>query len=557
MTGSKGTILVVDDELDSLKLLTGILTERKYRVRPANSGKLALTSVSIEPPELILLDVRMPGMDGFEVCRQLKRAHESHGIPVIFLSASTNVEEHVLGLSLGAVDFITKPIRKDELLARVRTHIELGRLQTRLEELVAERTTALRGAIEQLQSEMVERRRVEAGLQESEERFRSMADAAPVMVWASGTDKLFTFFNRGWLEFTGRQMAEELGDGWASGVHPEDLDSCCATYCSSFDARRSFEMEYRLRRSDGEYRWVLDKGVPRFEPGGIFAGYVGSCTDITEVKRAQEQSLARQKLESMGLMAAGIAHDFNNLLGSILGSIELLDERDGSSSYQEEVQTINTAAMRGVELVRELMIYAGRESKGFEPVDIVALVDEIFHLLRAIVPKRVTLKLDFDKNLLPVRANLAQLRQVIMNLITNASEAIGDRPGEICVAAQLAKVSGKFTASSAAKLPAGDYLRLRVSDNGSGITSDVQARMFDPFFSTKDAGRGLGLAVVQGIVYAHGGAITVTSDAGKGTMFEILLPRASQVAQRERAATITHFKQGLPNASSARASGGQ
>jgi PAS domain S-box-containing protein len=545
MTRSKGTVLVVDDESDSLKLLTGILTEQGYRVRPANSGKLALASVALDHPELILLDIRMPGMDGFEVCRQLKRSEQSRRIPLIFISASTNVDEHVVGLSSGAVDFITKPIRREELLARVRTHIELGRLQTHLEKEVVERTTALEGAIERLQSESAERRRAEAGLQESEERFRTMADAAPVMIWASGTDKLCSFFNKGWMEFTGRQITEELGNGWASGVHPDDLERCYATYCYSFDARRTFEMEYRLRRADGEYRWVLDKGVPRFAPGGTFAGYVGCCTDVTDVKRAQEQSLARQKLESMGLMASGIAHDFGNLLGSILASADFIVERDHTLSYQEELQTINTAAIRGAELVRELMIYAGHQSPEFEAVDLATLVNEMLHLFRVVISKPATLKMDLGEHLPPVRANPTQLRQVVMNLITNASDAIGNRPGEVHVSAQLVHI-----VDGAVPVPEGDYLRLRVRDTGVGMTREVQAKMFDPFFSTKQAGRGLGLAVVQGIVRGHGGAITVASDVGKGTTFEVLLPCTNQVSKRERGPTIARSDGSLLNLSS-------
>src|ERR1700758_1412702 len=113
-------------------------------------------------------------------------------------------------------------------------------------------------------------------VRESEERLRKMADAAPVMIWASGPDKLCTFFNTSWLTFTGRTMEQECGNGWAGGVHPADLDGCIAHYCSSFDARQSFQMEYRLRRADGQFRWIVDHGVPRFEPGGVFAGYIGS-----------------------------------------------------------------------------------------------------------------------------------------------------------------------------------------------------------------------------------------------------------------------------------------
>jgi len=547
MTDHKGTILAVDDQTDSLRLLTDILTEQGYRVRPADSGPLALASASIESPELILLDIRMPGMDGFEICRRLKESEQSRRIPVIFISSSTHEQEQVEGLSVGAVDFITKPFRREELLARVQTHLELGRLQTRLEEEVTQRTTALRAAVRQLQLEVAERRRAEAGLRESEERFRNMADSAPVMICTFGPDKLATFFNRAWLDFTGCTLEQELGYGWTSSVHPDDLDQCLASYLSS-DTRGKCHIEFRLRRADGEYRSVSYDGVPRFAPEGIFAGYIASCIDITDVKRAQEEALARHKLESMGLMASGIAHDFGNLLGSILASAELAaTERDDGLSSEDELQRIRTTAIRGSELVHELMIYAGHENPAFEPLDIPTLVNEMLHLLKVAISKRLIFKIDHGEDLPAVRASSTQLRQVVMNLISNASDAIGDRPGEIRLSTRLVKVGGKVS-KSAANLPKGDYLCLQVSDTGSGMTSELQARIFDPFFSTKNAGRGLGLAVVLGIIRSHGGAIKVTSEPGKGTTFEILLPSPSMSVKHDLTAAASRFKEPLAGA---------
>ena len=154
--------------------------------------------------------------------------------------------------------------------------------------------------------DITDRKRAEATLRESEGRFRNMADTAPVLIWVSSPDKLCIFFNKVWLEFTGRTMAQELGNGWTEGVHPDDLDHCIATYSASFDAHRRFRMEYRLRRADGEYRWILDDGAPRFTPSGIFAGYIGSCVDITDRRRAEEErqkfvSLADSSLEFVGM----------------------------------------------------------------------------------------------------------------------------------------------------------------------------------------------------------------------------------------------------------------
>jgi PAS domain S-box-containing protein len=495
-----GVILAVEDEPESLRLLVDVLCGAGYDVRPADSTELAFASLESQRPDLVLLDIRVPGLGGFELCRRLKASDKTCEIPIIFLSSSNAASERIEAFRLGAVDFVTKPFQEDELLARVHTHLELNGLRLRLEQIVAERTAAL---------------------SESEARFRNMADTAPVMIWASGQDKLCTFFNKGWLEFTGRTIQQELGNGWADGVHSEDFSRCYETYSSAFDARRTFVMEYRLRRDDGEYRWLLDRGVPRFEAGGAFVGYIGSCIDITDLKLSHEERLAAEKMKSLGVLAAGIAHDFNNLLGSILAGADLVLSECRCPS-REHVQRINTTAVRASEIVNLLLDYAGAEQPLPDSVDVSALVEETLLCMKAAFPAKVSLTVNLCKDLPRVLGNASQLRRAIVNLLRNASEALEEKEGSISVGTERKLVDPR--SKSDASIPPGHYVRLTVSDTGPGMHQDALAQAFDPFYTTKFLGRGLGLAVVQGIVHSHGGTIRVSSVPDRGSNFEVLLP---------------------------------
>jgi CheY-like chemotaxis protein/two-component sensor histidine kinase len=230
-----------------------------------------------------------------------------------------------------------------------------------------------------------------------------------------------------------------------------------------------------------------------------------------------------QRLQSIGLLAGGIAHDFNNLLGGVLTTLELLlEDVAAPSATREELETIQSALHRGAEIVRELMVYAGEPAAGFEAVDLVPLAEQMIELLHVSVSKRARLNVSFASDLPAVRANRAHLRQLIMNLIVNASEALQGDDGEIFLSLSEAR-SGE---SARTGLPCGALagVRLAVSDTGRGMPDDIRQRIFNPFFSTKAAGRGLGLSVVREIVRAHRGSIHVTSSPGNGSTFEVLLP---------------------------------
>jgi PAS domain S-box-containing protein len=381
--------------------------------------------------------------------------------------------------------------------------------------------------------------RAEAARIESEEQFRRVADTAPLMIWTAGPEMRCTFVNKAWLEFSGLTLEQELGDGWTANVHPDDLEYGRAICTAAWEICRNVQFEYRMRRADGEYRWMLFSGLPRFGPDGQCLGYIGTCTDITELKVSRDEDTARQKLETVGRLAGGIAHDFNNLLGGVLAQAELgLIEVSAGVLPEDELNTIRDVATRGAGIVRQLMIYAGQEAAVSEPVDLSSLIDDMRDLLKVVVSKHVVLKTELGRDLAAVQANPAQLRQVVLNLVTNASEAIGEIDGIIVIRTN--QKDAKSDLSRQEKKS--ERLVLEVEDTGCGISCDIQPKLFEPFFTTKSAGHGLGLAVVLRIVKELGGAIQVESQPGRGARFRILLPCSSEIVVPLRLASVLSQK---------------
>ena len=280
--------------------------------------------------------------------------------------------------------------------------------------------------------------------------------------------------------------------------------------------KRGKPVECRVFRSDGELRVVACVSEVSLDEQGSPVAMFGTVQDITEVRHAQEKSLSMQRLESLGAVAGGIAHDFNNILGGVLTLAELaLAERDSGSYPEEELTSICNAAMRGAEIVEQLMIYAGKENEVSQSVDVSQIVKEMIELLKVSVSKHATLALDLGQDLPAARGSPAKFRQVVMNLVTNASDAIAQN-GVIRVTTSRVKADRRSSGAVPDRLAEGDYVQLEVNDTGCGMSRETQARILDPFFTTKPMGHGLGLSVVDGIVRGLGGAIHLTSELGEG-----------------------------------------
>jgi len=317
-------------------------------------------------------------------------------------------------------------------------------------------------------------------------------------------------------------------------VAPEDRQRALQNAKRTFDEGVLRNLEYKLIRKDGSTYPVELSASTVKDADGKPMGFVGVIRDITKRKRTeqermrlQEQFQHAQKMESLGILAGGIAHDFNNLLMGILGNAGLacMDLPEGSPA-RHSVEQIEKAGRAAADLINQMLAYSGKGHFVVEPVNMSRLVEEMTGLLKVSVSKKIDLKFDFDRDIPAVEADASQLRQVIMNLITNASEAIEDQPGVVSVRTGIMETTREFFSKTYTRtdLPEGTYVYLEVSDSGCGMDNETLGRIFDPFFSTKFTGRGLGLAAVLGIVRGHNGAIRVKSELGQGTTIKVVFP---------------------------------
>ncbi len=574
---SRAGILIIDDTPANLQLLYNILTEEGYSVRPADNGPLGLESVAAEAPDLILLDIRMPGMDGFEVFKRLKSGDHSRNIPVIFISAMDDMENKTKGFSLGAVDYITKPFDPREVLARVATHLTIRKTQAGLESA----NTRLREAGEKIKrlnadlEERVKRRTRELenaniALYKSEEKYRRLFENSVFGFFQSTPEGRFTMVNPAFAAMLGYES-------------PDDFFTCSEDVSTRFYTnkhdRNRFQQVIRTREcaenfefmakcKDGSRIWLSSSTRSYFSSDGKVMHFEGVVVDITDRKRMEEENKKlfeqfhrMQKMDSLGTLAGGIAHDFNNILSPLLGYAQILEEDipPDNPLYEYNAEILK-AALRARDLVKQILTFSRQGDHGIKPVKLQPVIMEVVKLLSTTIPRTIEIRTELDAGCGEVAADPTRIHQIVMNLAVNAYHAMEESGGLLKLVLEQCVIeppeagmqeagtpeagtpeaetqeAGTQEAGTQEMMP-GEYALIKVADTGGGIDKEILDRIFDPYFTTKERGKGtgLGLSITRDIVKNYNGTVRLRSEPGKGTEVRVYLPVLKTVPDNNEA----------------------
>lgn len=400
--------------------------------------------------------------------------------------------------------------------------------------------------------DLTARKKAEVALRSSEANFRTLARAMPNQAWTSLPDGTLDWFNDQVYAYGGDAPGSLDGAEWTRMVHPGDLPTAVERWTRSLTTGETYEVEFRLRRGDGEYRWHLARAVPILDEAGRITRWIGTNTDIHDQKvtaqafadlaanleqRVEERSSQlmvaeealrqAQKMEAVGQLTGGLAHDFNNLLAAITGSLSLIERRlvDGKPGIDRYISGARDAAQRAANLTQRLLAFSRRQTLDPVPTDVNKLIRGMEDLIRRTVGLGIDVEVVGAGGLWATRVDRSQLENSLLNLCINARDAMAPDGGRMTI-----ETANKWLDQRAAKereLPPGQYVSLCVTDTGTGMTDDVISRAFDPFFTTKPIGQGtgLGLSMIYGFVRQSGGQVRIYSEVGKGTTMCLYLPR--------------------------------
>jgi PAS domain S-box-containing protein len=490
-------ILIVDDRPENLTVIEAILGTEKYRLVRATSGPDALLRILERDFAVILVDVVMPGMDGFEVAQLVKQRDRSRHTPIIFLSAgASDIDFIYRGYSVGAVDYLTKPLEPDVLRAKVAIFADLFRKDRR----IREQTEALRIA--------------------NEQRYHNLAEAIPQIVWTAEPDGSITYFNRRWYEYTGQNEGEALGKGWLAALERDPTERAAHAWQAGLERKELFELECRLKPRGGEARWHLCRAVPELGDRKQIVAWLGTFTDCDDLKRACETAEQSVRMRDEFLSIA--SHELRTPLTTLeLRLRSLRQDVTGGSvlAMSPKVDACMRQSRRLVTLVESVFdfsrITSGKLELKRERFDLAdAARGAIERLADLAAQAGTSVRLDAAR---AVDGNWDRVRieQVIENLVTNAIKYASEGPIVIEIAA------------------CDDVARLSVTDHGPGIASEDLSRIFGAFERASSqvsyGGMGLGLYIAREYAAAHHGKLAVSSKPGQSTTFTLELPRALAV----------------------------
>ncbi len=532
MTNRPAKILVIDDSPDNLITMTALINESFPDVvmLTATSGQEGIAIARTEAPDVILLDIVMPDMDGFAVCSALKADAELRDTPVVFVTAiKEDRANRIHALEIGAEGFLNKPIDESELAAQVQAMLKIKAAHRRehnenerLAELVKERTAKLEIQVE-------ERIQAEELYRKASENWQATFDAITDFVLLLSVDHEVLDVNKAALASMGKSRAEVVGRRCFEVIHGADSP---IAFCPCIDSFNSGSKDVVVGEHSENGRVFELIAWPIFNKAKQIRAFAHIIKDITERRKTEEnlrmiETRLRQseKMEAIGQLAGGIAHDFNNVLGGIIGFTDMsLNIVEKGSAVERNLTRILDASNRAKNMVQRILTFSRQDNPHKANVSISYIVSEVLELLSVTIPSSVRIESDLQNDAKPVLADPTQINELILNLAMNAVYAMKNK-GTLKMRLYSSTV-GDEAYGYIGRIASGEYSVVEVIDTGCGMDDLTLKKAFDPFFTTKPVGQGtgMGLSVVLGIVQSHCGDVQVETEHGKGTTFRIFLP---------------------------------